>query len=395
MPRKKKADRDGIYQRPDGYYCSFIDARGVRKFKKLRGCISLTTAKQLRAAEVLKVSEQIASGRPSETEETFSEAIPSYLQYQQPRIKARSYERIAGIVTNHLLPAFGEMKLARIRKPDILAYLTKRATPQAAEPPEEGKKKKKRAPRILSAGSRNKELNTLKSIFHWAIAEEKLAHDPTVGIKGPKLEPGRVRYLQPTELRAVLSQCPTWLQPIAGLLAFTGCRRGEILNLRWMDVDRSRGLLLLPQTKNNEGRVIWLNDLALKVIDSLPKNGHKSTDRVFDGRSPEDVSLSFLRACRRAGVENFRLHDLRHTCASWLAMQGADIHLVAEMLGHRDLRMAKRYRHLNPAFLQGAARTLDTAFGPELQGLALLNPSHDGNTIEHENVPKQVQMSAS
>jgi len=394
MLRRKKADRDGVYQRRDGFYCSFIDALGIRKFKKLKGCISLTVAKQLRAAELLKVTEQIASGRPQQTEETFSEVIPTYLQYQHPRLKPRSYSRTAGIIENHLLPAFGEMKLARIRKPDILAYLTKRATPKPIAQSDDDRKEK-RPPRVLSAGSRTKELNTLKSIFHWAIAAEKLTHDPTVGIKGPKLEPGRVRYLQPTELRVVLQRCPAWLQPIAGLLAFTGCRRSEVLNLRWMDVDRQRGLFLLPQTKNNEPRIVWLNNLALRVIDSLPKNGHKPTDRVFDGRSPEDVSLSFLRTCRRAGVENFRLHDLRHTAASWLAMQGADIHLVAEMLGHRDLRMAKRYRHLNPAFLQGAARTLDTAFGPELQGLPLLNPSHDECTIEHENVPKEVQVSAS
>ncbi len=387
MSRRKRADRDGIYQRPDGYYCSFINAQGIRKFKKLKGCISLTVAKQSRAAELLKVSEQIASGRPQETEDTFAEIVPAYLQYQQPRLRPRSYKRIVGIITKNLTPFFGSMKAARIRKPDVQTYLTQRATPKPVE-------QAKRVPHIPRNGTIVKELNVLKSIFHWAIAAEKLAHNPTVGVKGPKIDPGRVRYLQPTELRAVLLECPAWLQPIAGLLAFTGCRRSEVLNLRWMDVDRQRGLFLLPQTKNNEPRIVWLSNLALKVVESLPKDGHKPSDQVFDGYTPENVSLTFLRACRRAGVENFRLHDLRHTAASWLAMQGADIHLVAEMLGHKDLRMAKRYRHLNPAFLQSAARTLDTAFGPELQGLPLLNPSHDERTIERQNVPKQMQASA-
>ncbi len=63
--------------------------------------------------------------------------------------------------------------------------------------------------------------------------------------------------------------CPPWLQPIAGLLAFTGMRRGEVLGLRWLDVDRKGGRILLPQTKNGDGRVVWLNTLACQVLDSL------------------------------------------------------------------------------------------------------------------------------
>jgi integrase len=120
-------------------------------------------------------------------------------------------------------------------------------------------------------------------------------------------------------------------------------------------------------------------------FDSFSQNGAQPSDRVFAAVTPERVSLEFLRACRRAGVADFRLHDLRHTCASWLAMGGADIHLVAELLGHRDLRMAKRYRHLSPTYLQGAVRKLDTALGPELDNLPMLMSSHDGNTIEHHN----------
>jgi hypothetical protein len=86
-----------------------------------------------------------------------------------------------------------------------------------------------------------------------------------------------------------------------------------------------------------------------------------------DGRiAPENVSLAFLRACRRVKIADFRLHDLRHTCASWMRMQGADIHVVALQLGHKDLRMAARYQHLAPAYLQQAVCGLDGVFKPEL-----------------------------
>ena len=72
--------------------------------------------------------------------------------------------------------------------------------------------------------------------------------------------------------------------------------------------------------------------------------------------------MTFLRICKRLGIEDFRFHDLRHTAASWLRMQGADIHTVALLLGHKDLRMAARYQHLSPTFLADAVSKLDSAY---------------------------------
>jgi len=383
MPRKKRTDRDGVTQRPDGFYISYIDSQGIRRWEKLRGCISLTEAKRLRNLKLAAVTEAIATGKPPVSEELFSEIVPAYLTYQQGRLKPKSYERTSDVLLKHLVPVFA------VRKGDIINFLSRRATIQAQT---DGKKK--RVSRPPARSTIIKELNVLRHLYNWALEQEKVAVNPCHGVKGPRPAPGRLRYLQPAELKNVLQACPSWLQPIVGLLSFTGCRRSEILGLRWMDIDRLGGRLLLPQTKNGDGRVIWLNDLAGRVLDSLPKTEHKPTDRVFDGYTPENVSLAFLRACRRCNVADFRLHDLRHTAASWLAMSGADIHLVAQMLGHRDLRMAARYRHLSPTFLQNAAKRLDVAFGPELEALPMLNPSHDGNTIEHENVPKSMQTSA-
>ncbi len=170
--------------------------------------------------------------------------------------------------------------------------------------------------------------------------------------------------------------CPVWLHPLVLLLLATGMRRGELLGLRWLDIDRNGGRILLPQTKNGEGRTVYLNALACRVIDSLPHaKDARSTDRVFpedEQHSPENVSLAFLRACRRVKIADFRLHDLRHTCASWMRMQGADIHVVALQLGHKDLRMAARYQHLAPAYLQQAVRGLDGVFTPELAGRGIV-----------------------
>ena len=137
---------------------------------------------------------------------------------------------------------------------------------------------------------------------------------------------------------------------------------------------------MLPQTKNGDGRIVWLNKLACNVLDSISKNGASSTDLVFpssENVSPENVSLAFLRACRKVGVADFHLHDLRHTAASWLRMSGADLQDVAELLGHRDLRMTKRYSHLSPAHLSAAVKRLDGVFGKELAKLPALKQSKE------------------
>jgi len=104
--------------------------------------------------------------------------------------------------------------------------------------------------------------------------------------------------------------------------------------------------------------------LAHQALAVLPQGKAKSTDLVFNGESmtPENVSLAFLRACRSVKVSDFHFHDLRHTAASWMRMKGADIHTVALILGHKDLRMAARYQHLSPAFLSDAVKLLDGAY---------------------------------
>ena len=128
-----------------------------------------------------------------------------------------------------------------------------------------------------------------------------------------------------------------------------------------MDIDPVNERVMLPQTKNGEGRIVYLNNLALAALSCVGVG--EPTDLIFSGMVPEAVSVAFARACRKVGVADFRFHDLRHTAASWMRMKGADIHTVAQLLGHKDLRMAARYQHLSPAFLGEAVRSLDGVFG--------------------------------
>jgi integrase len=340
--RKQKRDRDGVFMRGGSYYISFVDAQGRRKQRKLKGVTSITTAKALRAKELENAEKARLLGYTPPTKDSFAEFIPRYLKHQKPRLTPAAYERSRGIVEDRLKPEFGAVQLSLIRKRDVESYLTTRLGDVSVE-------------------TARKEFFVLSHMLTLAMNWELIPANVANAVELPKAPAGRVRYLQPTELQAVLAACPKWLQPIAGLLTFTGMRRSEVLKLRWLDIDRQGERILLPQTKNGDGRTVWLNVLACDVIDSLKAGA--PTEPVFPGITPENVSLAFLRSCRKVKIADFKLHDLRHTAASWLRMSGADLQDVADLLGHRDLRMTRRYAHLSPAHLSAAVKKLDGVFG--------------------------------
>jgi integrase len=342
MARKPKNERDGVYTRADrpGFWITWVDAQGRRKYRKT-DAQNITQAKAIRNAELMRVEKARMLGHLPPSKDTFAEVADRYLAYQKARLTAKAYDREQGIVENHLKPAF-DMKLAAIRKVDIQRYITKRmldASPYSVQ----------------------KELAALKHLLRLAVEWEIIPVNPAQGIKTPKAPAGRVRYLQPTELRALLEACPTWLRPIVALAASTGMRRGEIIGLRWLDVDLQHARIMLPQTKNGEGRIVYLNKMAMAVLVSLDRPASTS-DRIFNC-TPDQVTVAFVRVCRQVKIENFRFHDLRHTAASWMRMSGADTQTVGQLLGHRDPRMAARYQHLSPAFLAEAVGKLDAVSG--------------------------------
>jgi integrase len=333
---------DGIHTRTDreGYFISWVDAQGRRRKRKAKG-LTLGEARSERAAEVTRVSQARILGFTPPTEDSFEEVSKRFLNHQAARLTPAAYVREDGIINAHLEPFF-KGRLASIRRGDVQRYVTKRSEK-------------------VSAATVLRELNVLKHLLRLATEWEIIPVNPAQGVKAPRVGAGRLRYLQQTELLAVLKVCPTWLWPITALAVTTGMRRSEILGLRWLDIDVKNGRIMLPQTKNGEGRIVYLNVNAMAAINSLPAG--VGTAKLFPNVTPEQASMKFLRACRSVGIQDFRFHDLRHTAASWLRMSGSDIHAVASLLGHKDLRMTARYSHLSPEFLSDAVTRLDGVFG--------------------------------
>jgi integrase len=145
----------------------------------------------------------------------------------------------------------------------------------------------------------------------------------------------------------------------------------ELLSLTWPNVDFQRSIIRLLETKNGESRAVPLTGFALKEIQRLAKVRRIDSLYVFPGRneaSPVNLWGAWRYAILRAGIENFRFHDLRHSAASYLAMNGASLAEIAEVLGHKTLSMVKRYTHLSEQHTARVVERMNTAIFDKVAG---------------------------
>ncbi len=236
-----------------------------------------------------------------------------------------------------------------------------------------------------AAGTVNRYLGSLSSVFSTAIREWGwLESNPVSRVKKRKEPRGRVRFLSEDQrdkqgqivegertrlLQACRESRSKNLYPIVVLALSTGMRQGEILNLTWDRIDLKRGRITLTDTKNGEIRAIPITGEALFVLKRHAKVRKINTQLVFpdmSGKAPAKFRDAWLAALERARIEDFRFHDLRHTAASYLAMSGATLAEIAEILGHKTLQMVKRYSHFSTDHVSGVISKLnDRMFGGE------------------------------
>ncbi len=167
------------------------------------------------------------------------------------------------------------------------------------------------------------------------------------------------------------------LYTIVVLALSTGARRGELLSLTWKDVDLARRTLVLRETKNGERRSLPLQGHAFVLVQDMAKLRRIDTDLLFPGtkdpKRPLAIGNIFNAAVTRAGIEDFHFHDLRHSAASYLAMNGATIPEIAGVLGHKTLQMVKRYAHLSDQHTAQVVARMNTAiFGAEAKRIRAL-----------------------
>jgi integrase len=330
-----------VFKKGRHWYIDYY-VKGVRKRKKI-GPSKHVAELALKDVE-LKLARGEYLGIYAEKKLTFRQFTPEYLAYSQANKAPGSYRRDQGIIDTRLMPFFGEQYLSEITLARTEQYKAQRLT-------------------LVDPATVNKELNCLKALLNKAVAWKHLKTHPLAGMRLLKEPPGRLRYLTPEEKDRLLDACaePPYLQPIVELAIHTGMRRGNIVKLRWPDIDLKRRMILLSKTKNNERHAIPMNETVAAVLHATPH--HLGSDLLFPGVNGNMVTMAFQRACRRAGLTDLRFHDLRHTFGSHLAMEGFNLRTIQQLLGHKDLRMTMRYAHLSAEHLQQAVNRLDVVMG--------------------------------
>ena len=328
----------GAYKRGNVWWVAYTlpDGRTVRESAKTS---NLKEAEYLLLKRKGEVLEGRYPTRPTRNY-TFQELAIEYLEWakRQKTYKDKVYH------VRHFLERFGNLPLR--------AFTTMLLETWQSEMLQK-----------VSPARTNRLQSTLKHAFTKAVEWEMTGEETLKAVRRAKLLPinnRRLRYLPSEECQALINACASHLRPIIITALNTGMRKGEILGLKWNQVDLKHGFILLDKTKNGERRELPINATLKAVFESIP-HGPES-EYVFTNRNGNPYRLvrdSFEMACKRAGIHDFHFHDLRHCFASHLVMGGVDITTVKELLGHKTLTMTLRYAHLAPSHKVKAVSVLE------------------------------------
>ena len=261
----------------------------------------------------------------------FEDFAREYLEWCQANKAERTYQVDQHIINRRLTPFFQGHYLASIKPKALEDYKTHRF-------------------RTIQPRTVNRELAVLRSMFTRAIEWQFLKAHPMAEVKDFKFQERPPAFLTPDQLGQLLEACNQQrLYVFVILAAHTGMRKSEVFNLRWSDVDFNRAELTVRQTKNNEYRIIPMNELVRDTLKEHPR--HITSELVMthgDGTPYKKVDKAFHTALEKAKLPRIRIHDLRHSFASNLVTAGAPLNVVQELLGHKDIKMTMVYAHLAP-----------------------------------------------
>ncbi len=353
----------GLYKRKKVWWMSFV-YRG-RQIRQSSG----TWNRKLAQSILSKLRVQIVEGeffdRHEEADRTVTEMMERYLAEHSVTKVAKSQKRDRQIIGLHLLPCMGEMTLADVTPKVVTAYKARRR--------EEGS----------SADNTNKELGILRNAFNLARREwEWCRENPVQSVRMEKVKTRIDRWLTHEEEKRLLAAGSDWLGEVVVFALNTGMRQGEIIAVCWEDVDLARGVVVVPRSKNNEPRTIPLNSQVYSVLAVKDAKDGSKTGLVFRTSrgtvmKPRNLSRAFDRAVLRAGIKNFRFHDMRHTFATRMVQADVDLYKVQRLLGHKTMAMTQRYAHHCPESLRSGVKALDVASQNELSHFYHTRPTEE------------------
>ncbi|MFT5329991.1 MAG: integrase [Parasphingorhabdus sp.] len=321
------------------YYLRFVTPERKQRQLRIGAAHDISLVQARKKAQRLR-SEVVLGGDPA-AEKQEKLAVPTFGELAADHLKfAASYQKsFSSTETNmrlHILTKWGRYKLTDIKQKDVAVWLAEKS----AGP--------------LKAGTVEKIRVTMHRTYElgkrWGIPGCDV--NPVKGIPRPQLNNAREVYLTSQQAKELLIACEmsknVQLKPICGLLILTGARSGELLSAKIEHIDRDRKLWLIPTSKTGKHRYVPLSAAALAIIDNLPKFDNcpwlianpKTKNRFIT------IKHSWQKARRIAGLTNLRIHDLRHSHASFLAAAGVSLLEIGKLLGHADYKSTMRYSHL-------------------------------------------------
>ena len=305
-------------------------------------------------ADALKGNDPIADDRAIRTAPTMNDLATDYLeQHAIPKKRPRSVVNDRSMIDRIILPRLGSKKVSAVRSRDIHAlHVSMKEMPHQAN-------------RVLALASK---MFSLAMNWGWR------SDNPVRGIERYH-EERRERWLSDDELSRLLSALSAHPnQRAANAVRFqllTGARIGEVLAMRWSDVDLTRGVWIKPShhTKQKRTEHLPLSAPALALLSAMREQGDASDRFLFPGDAPDKplqgIRKFWRRITEQVGLEDYRLHDNRHTHASHLVSSGLSLEIVGRLLGHTNPLTTKRYAHLADDPLRAAAER----FGSKMEAL--------------------------
>ena len=322
------------------YIDLYVDGRRIRKAvgskKDAENALAATKADVLRGEFRFKRDHRIK----------FEDFADKYIEYGETN-KKRSLERDRYSVKK-LKSQFKDFLFSKITSLQIEEY------------------KKKRLEKVKPA-TLNRELACLRHMFNLAIKWKMTDENPVKDVEFPEEQEIEMRILNREEADRLIEAAPDYLKPIIVIALNTGMRRGEILGLRWDDIDFNQHYIYIKQTKSGVPRKIPMNSLVVGVLKSV-----KREDRfVFYNSKTKNhlkyIHYGFKKACEKIGIPDLRFHDLRHSAATLMVTGGVDLVTVKEILGHSKIEMTMKYAHPTPENKRKAVSILGTIFEGKAQ----------------------------
>lgn len=346
------------------YYFRYRDKRGRVRQLKLADVRDITLIQARTLADIKRAD--IAMGKDPSEEKRMLRQVLTVAQFLNDRYLpyVKTYKRAwladASYVRNHLVPTLGHKYLDELTREDVLSFQDKMRQ------------------KGYALGTCNRCVVLLRYAMNLAIkwSETGVGHNPTKDVPLYTLNNMRERYLSNQEVEVLVESVRQSINPmlryIIPMLILTGTRKREVLDAKWEDINIPSMSWRIPVTKSGKPRFVPISEAVVRLLQEIPKI--KGCPYIFanpkTGKPYVSIFTAWDTARRKVGMEDVRIHDLRHSFASFLVNAGRSLYEVQRLLGHTQIKTTQRYSHLSHETLLEATNILSTVLRPAMNGAA-------------------------